>query len=253
MQTLRPDEVQRVLRRAAELERRAQPHDALVAAGQMTRADVTQIADEVGIAPDAVSRALAELDSGVLSAAPRARGWLDRVVGPADVVATRSVAGPAPVVRHTIERYFRAQLMQVKRNLGERGLIWEPAGDLWSRLRRTFDIGAHLEVPPSSELETAVVEDPAGNDRVLVRLVLRLAEARKQRATRAVGGALAGVALGVVGVAAFHTVPLDVLSALAGSGAAAASMVGARSRHHRDLVRAEASLQRFLDMLEHGR
>jgi hypothetical protein len=252
MQDLSPDELQRVLRRAAEIEQRERRPD-VVAAGQMTRADVTQIAVEVGIAPDAVRHALAELDSGVLTAAPPARGWLDRIVGPADVVATRSVPGAVDVVRARIERYFGGMLMQVKRNLGARGLIWEPAGDLWSRLRRALDIGAHLEVPADSELETAVVEDPADAGRTLVRLVLRLAEPRRRLAARAAGGVLAGLALGAAGLAAFHTVPLDVLSALVGSGTAAASVASARSRHHHDLGRAETALQRFLDSLEHGR
>jgi hypothetical protein len=252
MQALSPDQVQRVLRRAAEIEKHERRPD-VVATGQMTRADVTQIADEVGITPDAVRHALAELDAGVLVAAPPARDWVDWMVGPADVVATRSVPGPAVSVRARVERYFGGMMMQVKRNLGERGMIWEPAGDLWSRLRRKLDLGAHLEAPPGSELETAVVEDPADPGRALVRLVLRLAEPRKRRAARATGGILAGVGLAAAGIAAFHTLPLDLFSALAGSGAAAISVAGARSRHARDLDRAETALQRFLDSLEHGR
>src|SRR5215813_11283065 len=90
---LRADQVQRVLRRAAELERRDQPMREPATTGQMTRADVTQIAEEVGLAPEAISRALAELDAGMLAEAAPA-SFVDRVIGPAEVVCTRAVAGP---------------------------------------------------------------------------------------------------------------------------------------------------------------
>jgi hypothetical protein len=253
MAELSPDEVQRVLRRAAEIEQRERPERSLAAAGQMTRADVTQIAEEVGIAPDAVRYALAELDAGVLAKAPPARGWADRVLGSADVVATRSVRGPVDQMRHVVEQYFASQLMQIKRNLGERGMIWEPAADLWSRLRRAFDLGRHLVVPAGSELETQVLVDPADPERALVRLVLRLADARERRVTQAAAGVVAGVAAGIAGVVMLHTVPLEVMSGVVGAGAAAGSVFGVRARHHRDLARAETALQRFLDMLEHGR
>jgi hypothetical protein len=251
---LSPDDAQRVLRRAAELEQPARrTGDALVAAGHMTRRDITQIADEVGLAPDAVQRALAELDAGILSQPAPTTSWLDKVIGPADVVCTRSVAGPLPTVRAYVERYLRGRLMQVKRNLGERGLIWEPAADLWSKIRRALDVGQHLGLPRDAELETAVVPDPADPERVLVRLVLRLGEPRRHRAVRAAGGTVAGVALAALGVVAFHAASLDVLSVVAGAGTAAGSVAAARSGHHHEIARAETALLRFLDSLEHER
>jgi hypothetical protein len=250
--TLHPDQVQRVLRRAAELEQRDKPEAAQAASGQMTRGDVTQIAEEVGLPPEAVSRALAELDAGLLAERQPA-GFLDRLIGPADVVCTRSVSGPPAQVRAQVERFLRSQLMQVKRNLGERGMVWEPAGDLVSRVRRAFDIGQRVALPRDCALESDVVADPEDATRVLVRLSLRLQAPRQKRVWSVLTGVVAGAALAAGGIAAFHTAPAEALSVAAGSATAVGSWMAARKQYRRDLGRAETGLLRFLDALEHER
>jgi hypothetical protein len=249
---LHPDEVQRVLRRAAELEKRERPQAAVAAAGQMTRADVTQIADEVGLAPAAIQRALAELDAGLLAERGPA-GFLDRAIGPADVVCTRSVAGPIQSVRAHIERFLRGQLMQVKRNLGDQGLVWEPAADLVSRVRRAFAIGTRVALPRDCELESSVVADPEDASRVLVRLALHMAIPRQRRAWQAASGVVAGLGVIALGVSAFHAVGPEAVMAAAGSATALGSYAAARKNYRRDVARAESGLLRFLDALEHER
>jgi len=251
-QSLRADQVQRVLRRAAELERREQPSREPAATGQMTRADVTQIAEEVGLAPEAISRALAELDAGLLAEPPPA-SLVDRVIGPAEVVCTRSVAGPIATVETQIQRFLAGQLMQVKRNLGERGIVWEPAADLVSRVRRAFAIGQRVALPRDCELESSVVPDPEDSSRVLVRFALRLGVPRQRRVMQALGGVVAGLAIAAGGIAAFHSLPADVIVAGAGSALAAGTVGRARSNHRKDVERAENGLLRFLDALEHER
>lgn len=249
---LHPDQVQRVLRRAAELEKRERPEPAVAAAGQMTRADVTQIADEVGLAPAAIQRALAELDAGLLAERAPA-GFLDRTIGPADVVCTRSVAGPIESVRSQVERFLRGQLMQVKRNLGDQGLVWEPAADLVSRVRRAFAIGTRVALPRDCELESNVVADPEDATRVLVRLELHMGAPRQRRAWQAFGGVAAGLGVIALGITTLHAIGPEAVMAAAGSATAAGSYVAARKGYRRDLARAESGLLRFLDALEHER
>jgi hypothetical protein len=256
MREMHPEEVQRVLRRAAELERSATPaapaaRTSPAAAGHMTRGDVAQIADEVGLDPDAIRQALAEHDAGLLGAAPPAT-LLDRVIGPGELICTRSVAGPVAEVRATVETFFRGQLMQVKRNLGERGLIWEPAGDFVSRVRRALHLGPNLTWPREVELESSVVADPERADRVLVRLALRLTVPRQRRLNGAAAGLLAGVGVAVTAVVGLHGSP-ELLMALGGGVVATGSVASARKRHRDDLQRGEGALLRFLDALEHER
>src|SRR5688572_1682272 len=105
MQALSPEQVKLVLRRAAELEKRP---DAQTSSTTVAERDVAEIAAEVGIAPDAVRHALAELRAGVMpSEAAIAPSFLDKLVGPGEVVATRTVRGPAAAVRIEIEQFMR--------------------------------------------------------------------------------------------------------------------------------------------------
>src|SRR2546430_9509687 len=82
------EQVELVLRRAAELERGHVAGEALVSAEELTR-----IADEVGLAPDAIRRALHEVRTGTL-VPPASPTVLDRVLGPAQWIIERAVPGP---------------------------------------------------------------------------------------------------------------------------------------------------------------
>jgi len=236
----------------------------------MTRADVSQIAAEVGLAPEAIQRALAELDAGMLTE-PRQATLLDRAIGPGDVVCTRAVRGPEAAVRAQVEQFLRGQLMQVKRNLGDRGIVWEPAADLVSRVRRAFTIGSRVALPRDCELESSVVahpkvsaslrpplgeasrDPPDDAERVLVRLSLRLEAPRQKRALQALSGVVASAGIAALGISLIHTVPADVIFGAVGSAAALGSYASARGHYRKDLVRAENGLLRFLDALEHER
>src|SRR5690242_3953476 len=81
-------EAQLVLRRAAELERRAP------AGGDegVSASEIEELAREVGLAPAAVEQALAELRAGTLAPARPPRG-LERVLGPQTIVIERTVPG----------------------------------------------------------------------------------------------------------------------------------------------------------------
>lgn len=246
-QALSPEQVKLVLRRAAELEKRpdATPN-------HVGEEDVAEIASEVGIAPEAVRTALAEMRAGVVaSEEAREKTFLDRLVGPAEIVVSRVVPGPVEAVRAEVERFLKGQLLEVRRNFGERGQVWGPAWDLWSRIRRAFDITQEVSLEKGSEV--TAVTFPRGDGKVEVRLTVRLEEPRKGRAWRVAGATAAAAGIAAGGIALFHTAPLEIMSVLAGTGAAAGTLARARSGQRQEVSKAESALQRFLDRLEHER
>ena len=54
----------------------------------------------------------------------------------AEATESRVVHGTVADVRARVTRFLGGQLMQIKRNLGEPGQIWEPSADFWSSMRR---------------------------------------------------------------------------------------------------------------------
>ncbi len=247
MSTLSPQAVQRVLRRAAELEKRP-PEGQSPSTTDVSEAELTAIAAEVGIAPEAINRALAEHRAGAL-AVPEPPSLVDRVVGPSQLVFTRTVGGAYATVRAAVDEFLNGQLLHMKRNLGD-SQIWQASTDFWSRVRRVADMQKRVWLR-DCEIEVATVA--LGGSQVMVRFTLRLAEPRRRRAWEAFGGAAAGVAIGAAGLAAFHGLPLDALAIVGGGSVSASSLIGARRRYHRDLERAQNALERFLDSLEHER
>src|SRR5512138_1414148 len=99
---LTPEQVRLVLRRAAELEKRDATASTPAERG-IDETEIAEIAAEVGIDAEAVRRALSEVRAGMVVAAPPRPTFLDRLVGPAELVYTRRVPGPAAAVRATVE------------------------------------------------------------------------------------------------------------------------------------------------------
>lgn len=205
MQALSPEQVRMVLRRAAELERRP---DSASSPAAVAERDVAEIAAEVGIAPDAVRHALTELRAGIMpSDAVVAPSFLDKLVGPGEVVATRTVRGPASAVRAEIERFMRQQLLEIKRNLGDRGQVWVPAGDLWSRMKRVLDISQRVVFEHGTEVTVVVVPNPSNEEEVIVRMSARLHDIQRRRGWTTAAGAVGGAAIAAVGIALFCSPP----------------------------------------------
>ncbi len=245
--SLSPEQVRLVLRRAAELEKR-EGRDPDTSA----EAEVAEIAAEVGIAPAAVEHALAEVKAGLVRVEPAETSFLDRLVGPGEISATREVPGTVTEVRSQITRFMQQQLMQLKRNLGARGQIWEAAPDLWSNVKRAFDIGQKVAFDKGTEVTVNVVPRPGVDGEVLVKITARLVDKRRSRGWQIAGGTGVGVAMAAAGIAAFTTVGPEIASIVAGAGTAAGSLAAVRSGHKRDLLQAEGAILRFLDRLEHG-
>src|SRR5262249_26547495 len=152
---------------AAELEKR----DAAVPEARgIDDREVAEIAAEVGIDEAAVRKALSEMRVGLVVAAPPKPGLLDRIVGPGELTYTRRVPRSPAAARAAVEAFLTDHVMQCKRNLGEEQ-IWEPAPDLWSRVRRVLDITKTVAFKRGSQVSFQVVPD---GEESLVRITLRL-------------------------------------------------------------------------------
>jgi hypothetical protein len=253
--------VERVLARAAELQ-------VTRAGGELglTEADLLAAAREAGIGPEHVRRALAEerlraARGGVAVLEPEP-GLAGRVAGPALVAAERVVAGPAARAIDAIGVWLeREECMRVVRRTGTPGAgvhaEWEPRRDVLGNLARGLRGGgseALRRVPLLRAVALPAGGDPAGDERVVLRVEADLAPARRQRLT--VGAVVAGsgvaaggsiLGLGLVAHALMAVVaPLAVVPVLAGGAAA-----WALGRGHRAVAeRTQVALEQLLDRAE---
>jgi hypothetical protein len=235
---LTPTEVQLVLRRAAELERRAPADEAL------SPSEVTALAAEVGLSPAAVQQALAEVRAGAL-AEPRARGALERVLGPNTIVVERTVRGGAVAVQRRVERALRAQLLRKQRDFGARS-VWEHAPGWLPALRRTLDWSGTLTLGEAKTLEVTVVD--AGDGRATVRFAVDVGALQRRVVVGASVGTAAGIAAALA-LWAMHTpLPLEWLAA---AGATATGSIASVRSYRRQLASTATALERLCDALEH--
>lgn len=237
---LTPSEVQLVLRRAAELERREPGDEGL------RPAELQELAREVGLSPQAVEQALAEQRAGALTV-PEPPRALERLLGPQQLLVERSVPGGSDDVQRRLERALRGQMLTRSRDFGARSL-WVPSQGLLSKVRRAFDFAGELALAELKQLEASVID--SGDGRCTVRLVVDVGALQR----RVVGGAALGATLGIgaaVALWALHgPVPLEWLAAAGFGGTGALSSL----RLYRKQVTATATaLERLLDALEHPR
>jgi hypothetical protein len=240
-----------VLRRAAELERKRREESSGNGHG-LSEAELKELVDEVGIPSEDVNRALAELRTGILPASEEETGSMaDRLVGPAELAVERVVRGDVGQVEQRVQEFLRAQLLEVRRDFGDR-VQWRPAQGLQARIKRGLNFSGRIVLPSEAEIESLVAPVPGESGKVVVRLLLRVGELRSA-GLRNMGLSLtAGVALAVTGFAAAHG--LGEL-ALLGGGAATAlgGSLAARGSYQRTLQRTSEALAGFLDTLEHRR
>lgn len=244
--------LERVLARAAEL----QAHNADVAEGGLTEAQLLEIGKEVGISTHHLRQALAE-ERGRLSLVPD-EGFEGRVAGPARAIASRTVPGtPAQVMDFLLTWMEREECLQVKRRFPDR-TTWEARRDFIGSLRRNFNIGGRgYALTRAQEVGATVLEVDEG--RVLVQLDADFAPARRARViggdVAAVSGTVAGASPLVIGS---MLLPDPSLAFFLLSGAiAAAGTVGGMlgglgiARTHRSVItKAQLALEQILDSLE---
>lgn len=227
------DEVAIVLRRAAEIDAAGLgPSDA----DGYDPAAVEAAAGEVGLSPEAVRRAVAELRVGSLAdepepkAARRRRARTGRAVAQAagpvpnrrradTVVDQRTVRFAPDDVLGAIDRLLRSQMFLPGRRTGDRA-VFRPRDDLAAKLRRKLDLARTIRLDGISCV-TAVATPADGGTLVRVE-----AELERSRASVLAGsaGAGAGVALtmgfagALVGEAALVIAALPAGTFLAAGG-----------------------------------
>ncbi|WP_436796208.1 hypothetical protein [Actinospongicola halichondriae] len=239
---LDPDTAGEIIRRATELDlARARdesgvPRHALEAA-----------ADEVGISPASVRRAMAEHDAGTL----RREESRHSLLGPARARAVRTVDLPVAIAQKHVSTWLKVQLLEVHRRTGDE-LEWRRREDLGAKLRRKVNLAKRIRLGNVDAVIASVVDD--GNGRSIVRLEADLEHTR------------AGLKIGVVGV------PTAIGPALGGAAAivlgdplllaagipfgmvlGAAGIVVARRTLGTELAEAQRVIDLYLDELDRGK
>ncbi|MGD8496102.1 MAG: hypothetical protein PVF05_07895 [Gemmatimonadales bacterium] len=187
---LSSEELERVIRRAAELQtaREALPE-------QLDDQEVLRIGAEVGLQESHVRRALLELRAeAMVPEAPDDRSMPHRLWGEAYVQASRVVPGSVEDVQARLEEYLHSgeSLRQVRNRHGLS--IWEPAADVVSQIRRGLDLSGHgYTLARAKRLQVATEPLEAGRSLVTVT-----ADMRNQRAEHG-GGFLFGAGATTLG------------------------------------------------------
>lgn len=206
--------------------------------GDLTVADLLDVARELEIPAEAVARALVE---EALSGPPRAPGWSRRFAGPAAAEVVRVWAAPPPAA--LVEAWMgRGHCMRPARRHGD-VVVWEPAPGLAGRARRAVLAAAgEAELADLPSVTTRCV----GYERLSgVRVA---ADVGDPAAATVAAGVLAGA--GVAGAAALAVALTPVALLAAPAGAVLGAMLLARRR--RRVAAVTARLERMVDAVERG-
>lgn len=233
--------VDRILARALELQADV-PSDPQ---GQLTEAQLLDLAKEVGLDPVNLRQALVEERTRV--AVPDEKGLLAALYGGASASAQRTVRGtPTQVLKALDDWMQRQESLAVKRYFSSERIVWEARRDVVGIVRRTVSGRGHALARASDVSATAIALDQS---RVLIRLDARLAGYRALMAQQ--NAALIGVGVVTGGVLAVLAFPLFAVAAPAVLLAPAAFAAG-RASHQRTVARAQLALEQVLDRLERG-
>ena len=233
--------VDRILARALELQADV-PVDSQ---GQLTEAQLLDLAKEVGLDPVNLRQALAEERTRV--AVPDEPGLLASLYGGSVASAQRTVHGtPSQVLKALDDWMQRQECLVVQRYFRSERIVWEARRDVMGMVRRTMSGRGQALARATDVAATAIALDPS---RVLVRLDARLGGYRSLMAQQNVAVTGAGVVIG--GVLAVLSFPLLAAAAPVAVFAPAAFAAG-RASHHRTVARAQLALEQVLDRLERG-
>ena len=248
---LNQDQIAIVLRRAAELDRDI----GTPGSGGLDEAAVEQAAVEAGLSLPAVRRALAEYRAGLLPEERAGEGSVRRkargLLGPATLVVTRTVPGPAQAVERHLHRFLHDELFELRRDHGSR-TTWIRRRSLEATARRAIDraVQRRLILREVNNIDVCVFDD--GEPWVVVRLDVDVLAARHAQGKVSGTAAVAGGGLTVGTAAVAINDPIFLLAVSAGAG-----LVGighwAGGRLYRNRVsEIESGLNGVLDRLERG-
>ncbi len=233
--------VDRILARALELQADVAPDQQ----GQLTEAQLLDLAKEVGLDPINLRQAIAEERTRV--AIPEEHGLLASLYGGASASAQRTVRGtPAQVLAALDDWMQRQESLASQRYLGSERIVWEARRDFLGIVRRSVSGRGFALARATDVAATVIALDQA---RVLVRLDARLGGYRRVMAQQNAAFTGAGVVAG--GVLAVLSFPLLAAAAPAVLIAPAVFAAG-RASHQRSVARAQIALEQVLDRLERG-
>jgi hypothetical protein len=233
--------VDRILARALELQADV-PTDPQ---GQLTEAQLLELAKEVGLDPVNLRQALAEERTRV--AVPEERGLLASLYGGSSASAQRTVRGaPSQVLQALDDWMQRQECLSAQRYFATERIVWEARRDVMGMVRRTVS-GRGYALSRATDVSATVI--PVDEARVLVRLDARFAGYRSVMAQQNVALTGAGVVIG--GVLMVLSFPL-IAAAAPAAVLASAAFAGGRASHQRTVTRAQLALEQVLDRLERG-
>ena len=208
------EDLEAIVRRAAELQnRRGSP-----GAQSLTEAEVIEIGRQVGLDPDYVRRAIAEVHADSLApAAPRPSPLLDLLAGDGRVDVRRVVPGDPVAVQQEIERQLRERekLGPLRRRHGRS--VWEASSGTFARLERFLNFsGREYALAQIRQVDLSVAELEPGW--TLVTVTGDLGNKRDEALYGVAGGALAAmiVAFMIAAESAGGSIAAGIAAALAG-------------------------------------
>lgn len=249
---LTPDQAAAVFRRAAELEAQgASPPDET-----LDLLALEEIGREVGLSPQAIRRAVAELQAAPPASAVPAPAARPGLLGTPVVVVERTVPGAPAEVGSRVDEWLWHQGLEKRRQRPGRS-EWVPRRGLVAGLRRNLDVGRRLKLNDVCRLGLGVVDAADGRSRV--RIEADLGEYRRNLkaglvvAPLATGGALAAVGLVGLGYAGGPDVEVILAALPAGAGLAAGGGGVARAVLRRRRASVVEALEGLCDQLEYPR
>jgi len=249
-EALTSEEVERVIRRASDLQFRAGSNES----DQLSEGEVIRIGEEVGLDSRYMRQALAEVRAdSLVPVLPEESAVAARLFGPGLVRASRVVPGEPAEVENRISGYLRSEelLKQIRSQPGRS--LWEAAGGAVNTMRRAMDVRGR-EFALAKARSVAVDVEPLETGWSLVSIT---ADIRNMR-TETAGGWFFGLSLAAIPAAILLSVtggpelPLLLGMGLSG-GTALGTATWASGKHfRRQRGRMELAIQGFLDRLERG-
>jgi hypothetical protein len=241
------EQLDRVIRRASELQHATSDHEARE---RIPESEVLRIGREVGLDPAHVRRALGELRAEALHPAlEREGGGARRLLGPARVGASRIIPGRSGPLSEALERYLEVgESLRPVRKRGGRSR-WEAAEGIVVSIQRGMRLGGHrYDLARARSLDVSV--ETVNGDSTLVAFVADLSSARTESGVGwAVGLGTGGAGLGL-GVGVAVGMPVLLLPGIV------VGLAGGVLASRRDLAnrreRVRMVLEGILDRLESG-
>lgn len=246
------EDLERIVRRAAQMQQRAgEP-------GQhaLTEEEVVQIGRQVGLEPDYVRRALAEVHAESLLPAPDPDSRLfGLLAGDARLPARRLVPGEPELIQQDLEAVLADEegLRPLRRRPGRS--VWEPSSNVFDRVQRSLGLdGRSYTLARARHVDLAVAELEPG-----WTLVTATADLTRERNEVLSGGGFGALFAVVAAGVLTHSMDMEHATLLAAGSAVLTAMVAAAiaipwMRWHMAEKRARIrlGLEGLLDRVERG-